>query len=143
MTDQFRVTLEACVAGNPHKAWKKRLPAGELRDDEFAPDREPPDDVWEQQTHDFTDLDDAKAFILGLPEETTTHVELEYLAPADEPGADSVWETLFVQDAGADHLEDAAPGVVPPHLIDSALPFEGLDEIAEAPPVLPSQAGAQ
>lgn len=137
MTDQFRVTLVACVAGNPHKAWHSRLPADAPRnDDPLAPDREPPDDVWEDQTHDFgADLDSAKAFIRTLPEATTTHVVLEHSADGGD------WAPIFVQDADSDHLDNAGPGVDMPHTIDSPLPFEDDSEFPEAPPLMPSQGG--
>lgn len=131
----FRVNLDACVAGNPLKAWKVKLPDGETTDDELAPDREPPDDVWEAQTYPFTDLDAAKTFIRGLPEQTTTHVVLEHLQD------DDTWELIFNQDANGDHLDDAAPGVTPPYLIDSPLPFDDEinNEVPPAPPVLAPQ----
>lgn len=151
---EFRVTLTACVAGNQHKAWKRRLDeprldeagqpinAADTSQPDRAPDREVPDDVWEEQTHEFDTLEAAKLFIRGLPEQTTTHVVLEYLEPGAE-GEDGTYVPIFIQDASGDHLDDAAPGVTPPHLVDSELPFEGLDDIPDAPPVLPSQAGAQ
>lgn len=130
MSNEYRVTLDACVAGNPLKAWKVRLPAGQPLDldpNDTAPDREPPDDVWEAQTHDFAELDAAKAFIRSLPEPTTTHVRLF---------ADGT--LIFDQDADAEHLDAAGDDVLLPHLVDSALPDEP-EEIPEAPAVLPSQ----
>lgn len=142
---QFRITLEACVAGNPFKAWREKLPAGETRDDEFAPDRMPPDDVWEAQVHEFDDLNAAKDFIRGLPEQTTTHVMLEvqsYSGPDEAPTFDG-WVPIYVQDAGAEHLDAAAPDVTPPHLVDSPLPFDDDDTIEDAPPLVPSQGAAQ
>jgi len=58
----FQVTLTACVAGNPLKAWR---------------DGEEPNDVWEDQTHDFgDDLEAAKTWIRGLDPRVTTHVVL-------------------------------------------------------------------
>lgn len=124
----IQVTMDACVAGNPHKAWKVRLPAGETSDNELAPDREPPDDVWEHQTHEFPALLDAKVYVEGLPAETTTHV----LIVVDG-------ETIFDQDADADHLDAAEPGLPMPHTITSKNPLEDLDAIAEAPPLMDPQ----
>lgn len=108
----FSVTLIACVAGNPNKAWW---------------DGEEPNDVWEEQTHPFTDLDAAKYFIESLPAETTTHVKLY------------AGETLiFDQDADADHLDNAGPDVPMVHLIDrGGVPTA--PPVADAPPLMPSQ----
>lgn len=133
---EFRVTLDALVAGNPSKAWKVKLPEGETRDDEFAPDREPPDDEWEAQDHRFGSIDEAKDFIRALHPDASTHVVLEYSPDGDN------WQLLYVQDADADHLADADVGVTPPHLVDSPLPFED-DEIEEAPPVMARQEPGQ
>lgn len=128
----YRVTMEACIAGNPHKAWRVRLPAGEYRvDDPLAPDREPPDDVWEDQSHDFDTIDAARDFIRGLPAETTTHVKLY----ADD-------ELIYVQDADAEHLDHADAGVAMPHTITSANPLDEDDTVPDAPPLVAPQ-GAQ
>lgn len=133
----FRVTMDACVAGNPLRAWKVRLPDGERRDDELAPDREPPNDVWESQTHEFATLTEAKVFIRELPEATTTHVRLQH--ETDDEG----WVTTFDQDADGDHLDAAGPDVDMPHTVDSRLPFMEGDEIPDAPPLVPSQGDGQ
>lgn len=124
----YRVTMEACIAGNPHKAWRVRLPAGETNDDALAPDREPPDDVWEKQEHSFDSIDAARDFIRGLPAETTTHVELY----ADD-------ELIYVQDADADHLDNADAGVEMPHTITSANPLDEDDTVPDAPPLVAPQ----
>lgn len=116
----FTVTLTGCVAGNPLKAWK-----GTTGEDDLE---HVPDDVWEDQTHDFADLDAAKDFIRGLHPDTSTHVLLL---------ADGV--VIFDQDAGADHLDDAASGVTMPHLVDSGGGSE--DAVPDAPPLLASQGG--
>lgn len=141
---QFRVTLDALVAGNPSKAWKVKLPDGELRDDEFAPDREPPDDEWQTQEHRFDDLEAAKTFIRGLDPAASTHVVLEYEEGSSGEPVDvgAGWVQLYVRDADADHLEAADVGVAPPHLVTSPLPFVD-DEIVEAPPVMARQEAGQ
>lgn len=113
MTD-FRVDLIALVAGNPNKAWREGTE---------------PDDVWEDQSHSFTSLEDAKDFIRSLPEAGTTHVKLF----ADD-------EQIFEQDAGADHLDDAAPGVEMPHTVDFGGPVDD-SIVVEGPPLMPSQSG--
>ncbi len=132
----FRVTMEACVAGNPLKAWKVRLPEEERRidgdgqpldPDDTAPDREQPDDEWELQQHDFADLEAAKDFVRGLPVETTTHVRIE---------ADGV--VIFDQDADGDHLDAAGVDVEMPHTIDSRLP-DVEETVPDAPPLVSSQ----
>lgn len=128
----YRVELEACVAGNPLKAWKVRLPDGEDSGYEPAPDREPPDDVWEAQSWPFDDLEAAKQFVRDLPEPTTTHVRI--YGDGDE--------LLFDQDAGAEHLDAAGPGVALPHLVDSKLPDEP-EEVPEAPPLAARQEAGQ
>lgn len=76
----LRVTLEACVDGNPLKAWR---------------DGTDPDDVWEPQTHDFDQLAAARSFIVGLHPQTSTHVELHVI-----DGADTL--VVYRQDAGDD-----------------------------------------
>lgn len=146
----FRVTMVACVAGNPHKAWKVKLPADQHRDDpdDLAPDRELPDDVWEVQSHPFDTLDAAKQFVRILPEQTTTHVRIESDHAVEPDDTDAVvlddgWVVIYDQDASLEHLDAAAPGVPMPHAITSPLPFDGDDEIADAPPVMPSQGAAQ
>lgn len=113
---EFRVTLVACVDGNPLKAWR-----GDSD----------PDDVWEEQTYTFGDLETAKSFLRGLPEQTTTHVKL--LVDG---------EPIFDQDAGADHLDAAEPGVPMPHTVDSDVATDD-DEIADAPPLVASQGHGQ
>lgn len=124
----YRVTMEACVAGNPHKAWKVRLPAGETNDDPLAPDREPPDDVWEEQTYEFGDVAAARDFIRQLPAESTTHVRMY---------ADG--ELIYDQDADADWLDEADAGVEMRHTITSRNPLDDEDEIADAPPLVAKQ----
>lgn len=112
----YRVTLTACVSGNPLKAWR---------------DGTEPDDVWQDQTHDFGGLDAAKAFIRGLHPDTSTHVVLE----SSEDNA--AWTPIYVQDFGEDDLDTAGPGEVPP---SQAPPVpDAVDEIPAAPPLLPAQ----
>lgn len=102
----IRVEMEACTAGNPLKAWKGT--EGE-HDTEHVPD-----DVWETKVYDFgDDLEAAKAYIRVLDAPLTTHVKLY----ADDA-------LIFDQDAGADHLDDAAPDVEMPHTIDAGGPVE-------------------
>jgi hypothetical protein len=114
----FRVTLTACVEGNPLKAWR-----GTTGEDDTE---HIPDDVWEDQDRPFDTLDDAKAFIRGLHPQTSTHVKLW----SDD-------DLIFDQDADVDHLEDAAPGTIPPHLVDSG--FVTDDDVIEAPPLVARQ----
>jgi hypothetical protein len=110
----YRVTLTACTAGNPLQAWHGTT--GE--DDE----EHVPDDVWADVAYEFNDdLDAAKAYVAGMDPQMTTHVRIEH---------DGV--VIYDQDAGADHLDDAAPGVVMPHTIDAGGPVE--DVAGEAPP---------
>lgn len=128
----FRVTMVACVAGNPLKAWRG--------------DSEP-NDVWEDQSHPFDDLDAAKDFVRTLPEQTTTHVRIESdhgLEPDDVVSQvlEDGWVVIFDQDASGDHLDAAAPDVPMPHRIDSVVLTDIDDEEPEAPPLLPSQQGA-
>lgn len=105
MADQFRVTGEFCVAGNPTKAW-----AGGTE----------PDDVWESQVHPFKgNLAAAKAFVLGLDPQLSTHVTIEH---STDGGA--TWELVVAQDADADWVADATPGEVPPSQRDLVLPGE-------------------
>lgn len=147
----YRVTMEACVEGNPLKAWKTRLPEEERRvdgdgnpldPDDTAPDREQPDDVWERQSHDFgSDLEAAKDFVRALPVETTTHVRIES-GHGVEPGTDAVitddgWVVIFDQDADGDHLDAAGVDVAMPHRIDSKLP--DVDESVPDAPALVSR----
>lgn len=107
MSDEFRVTGEFCVAGNPTKAW-----SGTTGEDDLV---HVPDDVWEQQSHDFgDDLAAAKAFVAGLDPQTTTHVAIEH---SDDGG--STWELLVSQDADADWVAAATPGETPPSRRDS------------------------
>lgn len=107
----YRVTLDALVEGNPLVAW-----AGSEGPDDTE---HVPNDVWEAQTHDFADLDDAKAFIRSLHPEASTHVVL-----ADESGT-----PFYVQDFGHDDLDAAHPDVVPPSQTPPVQPDE--------PPVIP------
>lgn len=102
---QYRVTGEFCVEGNPTKAW-----IGTTGEDDTE---HVPDDVWQEQVHDFAGLDEAKDFIRGLHAQMSTHVALL----ASEDGVE--WETIFVQDSDADHLDDAAPGVPLPSSVDA------------------------
>lgn len=126
MADQFRVTLVACIAGNPFKAWH-----GSTGPDDAV---NIPDDEWQDQTHDFASLDDAKSFIRALPVETTTHVVLTRVG-------DDGTETLYVQDFG-DDLESAAPGVVAGSQ-EPAVPPDTEAVVPVAPPLLPAQVPAQ
>lgn len=89
----FEVNLIALTEGNPLKAW-----AGSTGPDDTE---HVPDDVWQDQTHQFGTLEDAKAFVAGLHPDATTHVEL-----SDESGV------LYRQDAG-DDLDAVEAGVVP------------------------------
>lgn len=127
----YRVTMDACVAGNPGKAWRVKLPAGETNPDPLAADREAPDDVWEYQEHAFDSIDEARAYVRSLPAETTTHVQIW----ADD-------ELIYVQDADADWLDSADAGVPPRHTITSRNPLDEDDEVPPAPPLVPAQ-GAQ
>jgi len=92
----YNVTGVFCVAGNPTKAWN----GTEGEDDT----EHVPDDVWEEQIHEFNDIDEAKDFIRGLQPQMTTHIALETVDG----------EVLCYMDSDADHLDDAAEGVVPP-----------------------------
>lgn len=118
----FTVELVACISGNPLKAWH-----GTTGDDDKV---HVPDDEWQDQSHDFDDLDAAKSFIEGLPEQTTTHVVLVH-------HGDDGDEVLYRQDAGHDDLEAAAPGVVP--WSEQPVVTEQDDEVPDAPPLLPRQ----
>jgi hypothetical protein len=91
----YQVVGVFCVEGNPTQAWN----GTEGEDDEVHV----PNDVWQEQTHEFDDIDEAKDFIRGLEPQMTTHVALE-----------SDGEVLCYMDSDADHLDDAAPGVLPP-----------------------------
>lgn len=92
----YSVTGTFCVEGNPTQAW-----SGTEGEDDTT---HVPNDVWEDQTHDFgDDVEGAKDFIRGLEPQMTTHVALE---------ADG--EVICYMDSDADHLDDAAVGVIPP-----------------------------
>lgn len=112
------VELEACVAGNPTKAWN-----GTTGEDDTV---HVPDDVWESQTWPFDTLDAAKAYVRGLHPQITTHVRIVVDG-----------EVVFDQDAGADHLDDAEPGVPMPHNVDSGsgVPTNVVEDL----PVMPKQ----
>lgn len=86
MATKFRVTLTACVAGNPLKAWFGTTG----KDDK----EHVPDDVWEDQEFSFATLEEAKLYIQDLPELTTTHVVLS----VQEDGG--TWVTIFEKDRG-------------------------------------------
>lgn len=88
----FRVTLVACVAGDPRKAWNGTS----------GPDDEVhvPDDEWESQEYSFDDLEEAKSFVSKLNDAVTTHVELSY----DNGGE---WAVIYRKDEGDGTLEDA------------------------------------
>lgn len=105
----FRVTLEACVEGNPLKAWR-----GETE----------PDDVWEKKEKSFEDLDEAVAFVADLHEATSTHVVIDY-----DEGDGSEWRTIFNQDRGDDL--DSVTTEVPPLAAEVIDP----DAIPAAPPL--------
>lgn len=92
----YQVTGVFCVEGNPTKAWN-----GTTGEDD---DEHVPDDVWEEQFHDFDDLEAAKDFIRELHPQMSTHVAL-----VTDDG-----EILVEMDAEGDHLDDAAPGVERP-----------------------------
>ncbi len=94
--DEFRVTGEFCIAGNPTKAW-----LGTTGEDDTE---HVPDDVWQEQSHTFGTLDEAKDFIRGLNPTMSTHIAL----------LDADGTTLVYMDSDADHLDEAAPGVIPP-----------------------------
>lgn len=129
MGDQFRVTGEFCIAGNPTKAWH-----GSTGEDDTV---HVPDDVWQEQVHPFAgDLDAAKAFVLGLDLQMTTHVCIEHSA---DDGV--TWECIVAQDSDADHIVGAAPGVVPPSQVDSLLPGEHRVEESLTP--YPAQEGGK
>jgi hypothetical protein len=109
----YSVTLTALVGGNPLKAWR---------------DGSEPDDVWEDQRHEFgDDLEAAKAFIRGLHPDASTHVVLL----ADET-------PIYVQDFGEDDLDTAGPDVVAPSQLP-AVPPDVEDVTPEAPPAMPAQ----
>lgn len=111
------VTLTACTSGNPLKGWSG------TPDPETGLLPEAPDDVWEDVSYDFgDDLDAAKEYVRGLHPQMVTHVKML---------ADGV--VFFDQDAGADHLDDAAPDVVMPHTVDFGGP-PGAAEPQEPPP---------
>jgi hypothetical protein len=92
----YHVTGIVCVEGNPTQAWT----GTEGEDDEVHV----PNDVWEDQDHEFDGLDEAKNFIRSLNPQMTTHIALE----TDEG------EMLVYMDSDADHLDAAAPGVMMP-----------------------------
>ncbi len=75
MSDAVRVTLDACVEGNPRKGWR---------------DGEEPNDVWEAKVYDFADLDAAKAAVGALPDDDsmTTHVAIW---ATDDEGDYELW----------------------------------------------------
>lgn len=137
--------MVACVAGNPHKAWKVPIGADVPQperdriaaENPNAPDREPPDDVWEDQSYPFDELAAAKTFIEGLDPVVTTHVKLEYLQPG-ELDQDGSWVTIYDRDADRDHLADAGPDVPMPHTVDSHV-ATAAEEVDEAPAVMPTQ----
>lgn len=113
-----RVELEACVAGNPLKAWK-----GTTGEDDTE---HVPDDVWEHQSHEFDDLEEAKEFVLELPEQTTTHVTI---FSEDEEGEFLLWEQDRDGDA-LDSLEDTRPVEEVP---------DDPNFVPEAPPLMEAQ----
>jgi hypothetical protein len=115
----YRVSLTACTAGNPHQAWR-----GTTGEDDTE---HVPNDVWEDVAFDFADLDAAKAYVASLDPDMTTHVEIS------EVGG----EVFFMQDADADHLDDAAPDVVMPHTIDAGGPVDDSVIPEEPPPFEP------
>lgn len=121
--------MTACVAGNPLKAW-----AGGTE----------PDDEWEDQTHEFDDLEAAKAFITGLHHQTTTHVVLEH---QDETTGE--WYTVFNKDGGTNDIgEPAELDQVRTSTADERQALlaaaEPVNEIeVEAPPTMPRQGSAQ
>lgn len=106
----FVVTLTACVAGNPLKAWRGGTD---------------PDDEWQDQRHEFDELADAKAFVGELHPDVTTHVEL--LGPDGE--------VLYRKDAG-DDLDAAEPGVEPQ---SSETEKVTVETVPAAPPVMEAQ----
>lgn len=120
----FRVELTACVAGNPYKAWK-----GSTGPDDTV---HVPDDVWEDQSHAFATVEEAVSFVRGLPEPTTTHVQI-----VDDAGL-----VLFHQDGGDDlDTVTADTESVWMTAVQDTGPVEA--KIPDAPPLMPSQGGAQ
>ena len=114
----FKVTLVACIEGNPFKAWH-----GSTGEDDTE---HVPNDVWQDQSHDYADLAAAKEFIQGLHSEVTTHALLW-----DEDGE----TVLYNKDAG-DDLEAADSGVVPASLA----PLEDTSVVVpEAPTLMEAQ----
>lgn len=55
------VALTACIAGDPLKSWT---------------DGSEPNDEWEDQSHSFNSIDEAKSWIETLDSRSTTHVRL-------------------------------------------------------------------
>lgn len=94
----YRVTLTACVAGNPLKAW-----FGTTGPDDTE---HVPNDVWQDFDLPFDDLDAAKGFIRGLHPDTSTHVVLYGTGDDGE-------QVLYRQDSGHDDLDEAGVDVVP------------------------------
>lgn len=92
----YLVTGSFCVEGNPTQAWN----GTEGEDDTVHV----PNDVWEDQEHPFDNIDAAKDFIRGLHPQMSTHVALETVEG----------EVLCYMDSDAEHLDNAAEGVVPP-----------------------------
>lgn len=111
----FTVQLVACVAGNPLKAWEGSTG---LDDTEHVPD-----DEWQDQTHDFATLDEAKAFVAGLDGRVATHVQITHDGTV-----------LFDQDAAHDleaahvptveELEAEAAAAAPPPPPPTPLPAQ-------------------
>lgn len=118
----YQVTLTACTAGNPLQAWK-----GTTGEDDTE---HVPNDVWEDLSFDFDDLDEAKAYVESLDPQMTTHVKIF----SDD-------EQIHDQDASGDHLADAAPGVAMPHTVDTGTDD---DVVPEAPPAFsPPESAAE
>lgn len=115
----FKVTLTACIAGDPRKAWNGTT--GET-DTEHVPD-----DVWQDQSHDFDTLETAVEWIRGLDPRVTTHVVLVYVEDGQEP------REIFVKDRG-DDLDKVTTDPPEPE-IDPSL--RGLDQ---GPPPVPMAA---
>ena len=109
----YHVTGIFCVEGNPTQAW-----AGTEGEDDTE---HVPNDVWEEQDHEYEDIEAAKNFIRSLHPQMSTHVALE----TDEG------EVLCYMDSDADHLDNAAEGVVPPSQAP-AQPLPGQNVVDES-----------
>jgi len=116
----YTVTYTGCTAGNPLQAWHGTTSTDTVEDTEHVPN-----DVWTDLSYDFPDdLDGAKAYVRGLPAQTTTHVQIL---------ADGT--LIYDKDAAADELDDAAAGWTMPHTVDRGGPVD--QSVIPPPPPLP------